>query len=240
MSGPLRNALRAPAPAFAAALAGAAVAVAVFPLGLNPFGPVKLLITMACAACASVAVAIDSRSRARLAKVARSQLGVTVAIFSAIAILSFAVSSDVRLALVGAYPGFVGLAALCAWIAFSLAAAASPAEDARRLVGRGMTLALCVAGTYAVLQRLGLDPFPASAAFDSGRSASVLGNASNLGAYIALALPLVGDSALNDESRSWRAIAWFGGTLGVASAGVSGSRGAWLGVVFGLCAWFAL
>jgi len=239
MSVPRRNALRAPGPALTAALAGAAVALAVFPPGLNPFGPVKLLVTMVCAAFASSGLALDSRSRARLANSARSPVGAAVTFLCVVSIASFAFSSDVRLALVGAYPGYVGLAAACAWIAFSLAAAASSVADARRLVGRGMTVALCVAGAYAVLQRLGLDPLPASAAFDSGRSASVLGNAANLGAYVALALPLVGDRVLGDESKRWRTIAWFGVVLGASSGGFSGSRGAWLGVVFGLCTWFA-
>jgi len=234
------DARRAPGTALAAALAGTSVALAVFPPGLNPFGPVKLAVTLAIAAFACATLALDAGARSRLRVAARSPLGAAAAALGVIAVLSLAVSGDVRLALVGAYPGYTGLVAAAAWVAFALVAAASPAGDVRRLVGRGMAVALCAAGTYAVLQRVGLDPMPASAAFDPGRSASLLGNAANLGAFVSLALPLAGDRALAESSRVWRAVAWCGIVLGAAAAGVSGSRGAWLGVVFGLCAWFGL
>lgn len=240
MSRPRSNALRAPGPAFAAALAVGGVAVAVFPPGLNPFGPVKLVVTMTIATLACVSLAFDADARARLHGVLRSPLALSSVALGAVSVLSLVASSDVRLVLTGAYPSYTGFASVCAWAAFGLTTAAAPVADARRLIGRGAVLALFAAGAYALIQRLGFDPMPASAAFDAGRSASFLGNAANLGAYVALSIPLAGDRTLADGSRVWRVAAGAALVLGALAAGFSGSRGALLGVIFGLCAWFAL
>ena len=227
-------------PGVAAALGLCGVALAIYPPGLNPFGPAKLVATMVFASLACVAVALDESAQARVRRAAQSRVVWATGALVLLAVLSLVTAGDVRLAMVGAYPNYTGLLAAFAWVAIAVAAIASDPEDLRRTCGRFGVVTLVLVGVYAALQRLGIDPMPASAAFDSGRAAATLGNASNLGVFLALVLPLAADRALHDTERVWRMSGWLALVLGAAAAGFSGSRGAWIALGVGAAVFAAL
>ncbi len=234
MSDPASSARRGAPTGIVAALAFAGVAVAVFPGGLNPFGPIKLFLTLVLAAAACATVALNAPARNRISQLAGSRIVWALAALAVLSVLSLVTTRDMRLSLLGAYPNYTGLVTIAAWIALGLASAATPRDELRRVLGRGAILSLVVVGIYATAQRFGLDPMPPSAAFDSGRAASTLGNAANLGVFVALALPFAIDRAAVETEPAWRAVAWLGLVLGAAAAGFSGSRGAWAAIALGL------
>lgn len=239
MSAQSPDARRAPRSALVASLAIGGVALALFPPGLNPFGPAKFAVTCALAALACMTIALDPVVRMRVMLVSRTRIAATLAVLAVLAVLSLLTATDTRRAIIGAYPSYTGLLTIFGWMAIAACVAGVAPDDARRFSGRGAVIALCGVGLYALLQRLGLDPLPAIAAFDSGRAASTLGNAVNLGAYVALALPLAADRILAEEARPWRLASGVALVLGAAAAGFSGSRGAWLGIASALLVWVA-
>jgi O-antigen ligase len=195
---------------------------------------VKLFVTLGLAACACAAVAFNPAARSRLRQLTGSRIVWALGALMVLSVLALVTTRDMRLSILGAYPNYTGLTTIAAWIMLGLAATATPRDELRQTLGRGVALSLVAVGLYAASQRFGFDPMPASAAFDSGRAASTLGNAANLGVFIALALPLAMDRALAEQHRAWRLLGWAALVLGAAAAGFSGSRGAWAGLGVGM------
>jgi len=109
---------------------------------------------------------------------------------------------------------------------------ATPAE-ARRLLAAPV-LGAAVAATYATLQLLGMDPIPwvRTASFEGAvRPFATLSHPNFLGAYLAMAFPLVALFAARAASRrQWLATCGFIliGLLSLLAIATSLSRGAWL------------
>jgi tetratricopeptide (TPR) repeat protein len=89
---------------------------------------------------------------------------------------------------------------------------------------------------YALLQYFGVDPVPSLLEFTVRRVRSTLGNASNLGVFLVLTLPLVIARA-REERNAWRWVSWAAAATGVIVLALSLSRGAWAGAAAGAIVW---
>jgi O-antigen ligase len=105
----------------------------------------------------------------------------------------------------------------------------------KRLAG-AVSLAAGAAAGYALLQALGLDPLPWSriATFaGSERVFGTLGHPNLLGAYLAMALPLVVWLGQRVRGRAWGATLGAVAALGVGATVATLSRAAWAGLAAG-------
>ncbi|MDO9175366.1 MAG: O-antigen ligase family protein, partial [Actinomycetota bacterium] len=123
-------------------------------------------------------------------------------------------------------------AALIGFGAFAVA----DGDNAWKTLGRVGVVTLLVVAAYALLQFAGIDPVPYEREFLVRRVRSTLGNASNLGVFLCLALPLVVARA-RAERGAWRWLAWASAAAGAVTLVWSLSRGAWLGAIAGGLAW---
>lgn len=89
------------------------------------------------------------------------------------------------------------------------------------------TIAVCA---YGILQSLGLDPLKTDPVFSISRIRSTLGNASTLGAYLALSLPFIAAARLKAPAPKAKIVISASLLLGLAALALTQSRGAWLGV----------
>ena len=213
----------------------ALVPLAASPWGYNPFGPAKLLLTFVTATLACAWIAVDAAGRSRVGELAGRPLVLAASAALAAAILSLVTTADVRVALVGAYPGYVGIVAGIAWLTVGMASAAMDWRAARTAIGRAAAVAILPVATVAVLQAIGVDPLGVT----GERVGSLLGNASNLGVWVAIVAPLIAETA-GRERGPWRAVAWTAlGAVGITST-LAASRGGWLGLALALGIWLAL
>jgi O-antigen ligase/Flp pilus assembly protein TadD len=103
-----------------------------------------------------------------------------------------------------------------------------PADRRRLLIAVG-AVSIPI-GSYAIAQRLGVDPFDWSAGA-LVRPVSTVGNASFLGAFMAVALvAVVGRVVLERAARWWWAVA----VLDLVVLVLTGARGAWIGAAIAL------
>lgn len=213
------------------ALALAGVPLAMWPLGHSPFGPVKLAVTLIAAALVAAGLAVSPDAAARVRSAIRSPLVWALGAYVGLALLSLVTAVDVRAAVLGTYPAYTGLVSLAAWLVVGAGAVSLGPGRARVLVGRAACVAVAGVSAYALAQLLGLDPLGVPEGIDAERVRSTLGNASNLGAYLVLALPLVADRVLAEDARGWRVLSWIALPAGAMTLAATGSRGALAAIV---------
>ena len=227
-----------------AGVVGAAVLVplTMLPGGQNAFGPPKVLALTLSSVLIALGFAFDpSRLELVLRRAARSRVGLSAGAFLLVVVLSLVTSVDRVHSVLGSYPEYQGIATLLCW-ALVLLGAASVAPDGRmsRFLLRAITLGLLLVSVYAVLQRLGLDPYSMPRGATVLRVRSVLGNSSNLGVYLLLTLPVALHRwRVERDSIPWRAVSLAAVTVGFLALIWTASRGAWLGFAAGAAA-FAL
>jgi len=214
------------------------VAVTMLPGAYNPFGPAKavaLLLGCTCVA-AGLLLAPDLATRALRRSLAQRGAWAGWALI-AVTMLATFTSLDPSQSLVGHYPEYQGLLLLLAsaLVGFGVYALAET-ERAWRLFGRAAVVATFVVAGYAALQFAGADPVAYERIFVVRRVRSTLGNASNLGVWLCLALPMLVARA-RAEKGPWRWASLLAVAFGAIVLAWSLSRGAWLGALAGTCAW---
>jgi O-antigen ligase/tetratricopeptide (TPR) repeat protein len=160
----------------------------------------------------------------------RDVLALGVLLFLGSAVASSVFSMSRLTSLVGTADSFAGLPTVvaCAGLFFATRALCRTPEAARWLLAAPV-LGAAVAAAYAVLQWLGLDPMPwaGMASFGgSSRPFSTLSHPNFLGAYLAMALPLVVVLGLRAPGLARVPLA-LTGVLCVVAVTVSLSRAAW-------------
>lgn len=228
----------APAPARAwwsdaALLAAAGVPLTISFWGYSPYGPPKAAVLMALAAVVCVAISRDRPATARLTSaLARSRLAWALGALLALAGLAALTSPEPDQSLLGTYPDFRGLVTLTALAAVAAAGAAAGLPLLRRLA-RFAAVATLGAAAFGALQATGLVAGSGVGRDDFVRVTSTLGNASNFGVFLAVALPVLLLGALRDASRTWRVVSAAAAVAASAMLVLCGSRGAWLGAMAG-------
>jgi len=104
--------------------------------------------------------------------------------------------------------------------------------DRRRLLLRAVAAVSVPIAVYAVLQRVGVDPFVANPT-RLLRPVSTVGNAAFLGAFLAVALVASFGLAISEPGRR-RFVWWAIAMLDTVALLLTASRGAWLGALVGL------
>ena len=221
-----------------------AVPLAVDPLGYNPFGPAKALLLGIAAALVLVGLLLDPIGRVEPDSKVALSLGIAAAAYVGITALSVITSVDPLRSIVGSYPEYQGLVSLTLYVVVAAGVAKVMLADDRSatLLTRTASLVLLAVGAYAVLQRIGIDPLlngVAAPVEEATSLRSTLGNASNLGVYLTVALPLAVFAIRRDRSLPWRVVAGAAGAVGLISVAWTGSRGAWLGVAVAAVVWGA-
>ncbi|MDO8964172.1 MAG: O-antigen ligase family protein [Coriobacteriia bacterium] len=214
------------------------VALAIAPGGYNPFGPVKAAVLLLACALAAAGLALDpDRTLGALERLRRRWVAWTGFALVFVAALATATSIDPAQSLIGHYPEYQGLLLLAASALIGFGAFVL-ADDERSwtLVGRAMTCAVLVVSIYALFQAAGLDPVAYQRELVVRRVLGTLGNASNLGVFLVMALPLI-VSRVRTESGAWRVAGWAGLAGGVAALALSLSRGAWAGALAAAVVW---
>lgn len=217
----------------------AGVALAMDPWSFNPFGPVKLACTLGAAALGCFGVALSATARLRIGQVSVEPSARFISIVLGLAVISLLTAVDRRAAILGRYPGYIGLVALACWVALTATAAGIDPQKLRSIAGRSLTIAVVVSGLYAITQRAGADPMIYRAGIDLDRVRSTLGNASDLAAFLAVALPAVADRVVRDRG-AWRGAAGVAAVLAAVSLAWTGSRGGMLAAGVGLGVWLVL
>lgn len=135
----------------------------------------------------------------------------------------------------GPYRNLGAVAWLLWWAAFALGAS-SAGTPTRERVLESLFAATGATGAIAVVQRVGVDPFGIQSSLDRSRAWGTFGNASLLGAFGALVLPIA-IARLHDRavgSGRWRAWPTIGAAGAAVSLATAGSRGALVGAIAGL------
>lgn len=214
-------------------------AVAMLPGGYNPFGPAKALVLLGASTLVAAGLAISPALAVRAAKRIEFARGAWAALaLLGVAALASAMSIAPLQSLTGLYPEYQGLLLLLSSGIAGFGAFAVAEEDgAWRLIGRGAVVALLAVAAYALLQFAGVDPVSYQREFVLRRVRSTLGNASNLGVFVCLALPLAIAHARGSERGAWRMLARVSVAAGALVLALSLSRGAWVGALAGTIAW---
>jgi O-antigen ligase len=222
-------------------LGGIGVCLAIAPGGYNPFGPVKALVLLIAAAVVTAGLALDRESLSSGIERTRKQPVAWVAsAFVLIALLATWTSIDRSQSAFGHYPEYQGLALLL--LAVLIGFGAYVLADDRRLwkyVGRAALVALLIVSAYGIAQYLGWDPVPSLLQFVVRRVRSTPGNASNLGVWLVMALPLA-VARVRAERGVWKWLAWAAVAAGVVTLALSLSRGAWIGAGLAIVTWLAV
>jgi O-antigen ligase len=189
-------------------------------------------------------LAVDPRRLAGLARGVRSSWSLWAwATLGGLALLSTLTSVAAEQSIVGGYAEYDGLVRLLLASSVGVGAAALVSEDETRgllFIARAVTAGLVVITAYALLQHFGIDFVAYAPGFDVSRVRSTLGNASNLGVYLLIALPLAGYGLAVDRRRPWRILAGVALAAGGTALVLTGSRGAWAGAAVAAFAWLAL
>jgi O-antigen ligase len=214
------------------------VAVAMAPGAYNPFGPVKAFVLLLAAALVAAGLA----GRPDLLRDAWAAARKLPAVWASAALLLIAAlatitSVDPWQSLIGHYPEYRGLLLLFVAAAIGVGAFASArAPSAWRVLGLAAALAVLVVSAYALLQYVGVDPVPSLLEFTVRRVRSTLGNASNLGVFLVMTLPIVIARA-REERAAWRWVSWVAAGAGTIVLALTLSRGAWAGAGAGAIVW---
>jgi O-antigen ligase len=215
----------------------ALVPVAMFPGAYNPFGVPKAFVLAAAATLATVGMLWERRLRPvwpgdRIHRLAVSAL---VAL-PVLALAATVFSIDRSQSLTGHYPDYQGLLSLLAYGVLALAAASMLREPSGpRRFASWLAMATLAVAAYGVLQILGLDPvqYRAAGLVEGARVRSTLGNASNLGVWLVLVIPLLGWLGLTEKHRARRWV-WLSTLAGAfVLLAYTLSRAAWVGIVIG-------
>ena len=217
----------------------AAVPLAFNPLGYNWFGPAKAAVLTMAVFLVVLGLSIDSTAVASAGGILRrSRVVYPLVVIAVLACASIAVNQAKVQSLLGMHPEYQGallwLGAVI--IGFGALAAGRPGT---RVFSRAVTVAALVSGSAALGQMVGIGPLSRLTAAAEDRIGSTLGNASNLGVYLVLAVPIAVWVARRDQSRSWRWTGWLAIAVGTAAIAMSMSRGAWLGAIAGAAVWIA-
>lgn len=220
-------------------LGGLGVCLAMQPTSFNPFGPIKALSVAVGVTLALLGLALDpARTTRGVARLGRVRASLAVPAFLLVGVLATITSLDAEQSIVGHYPEYQGFLLVVAAALIGLGAAVL-ADDAAAWI----RLKRCAALVTAVISAIALlQVFGAGSArgVDLSRAASTTGNASNLGVFLCLALPLALAAARSERAPAWRVAAWAGFGLGVVVLGLTLSRGAWLGAGVAVMAWLLL
>lgn len=228
--------------------AGIGIALAVplvsSPLGFNPFGPPKALALALAALCAAFGLLLSPPPRPTWTRPLGLSLAGSLAAYLGVTALSVATSVDPLRSLTGSYPEYQGLAALVCYAIVGCAAARLWSADpaARTALPRAVTVVAVVVAAYAVAQRFGIDPLLGGVQAPVEELASVrstLGNASNLGVYLVVVLPLAAWVLRRPGSVAWRVVGSLTLVLGTLALAWTNSRGAWLGAGTAAVVWLA-
>lgn len=174
-------------------------------------------------------------------RLTREPVALGVLLFSGSALVSTLTSLSPWSSLIGHPESPAGLPVLLAGtvLFFATRALCATPGEAHRLLAAPV-LGAAVAATYATLQLLGWDPIPwvRTASFEGAvRPFSTLSHPNFLGAYLAMAAPLVALFALRAAARrQWLATGGFTliGLLSLLAIATSLSRGAWLALAAAL------
>lgn len=123
---------------------------------------------------------------------------------------------------------------LIAWLTFAgafwLGATAGSGAGSADRVAFAAAAASIPVSLYAILQAAGVDPIAWREGIDLSRARSTLGNASFLGGYLVLVLPVAARLALDaDRETPIRLLNGGAALLGLAALLATQTRGAWLG-----------
>jgi len=220
--------------------AAAAIPLAIAPGGYNPFGPLKAaLLAFSCAAVlAGVALEPGAAMRS-LRTVASHKATWFLGGYGLVTLLATVTSLDVRASILGSYPDYQGLLALLMYVVVALGAVVLADGGQRRYFTRALCVATLAVGLYALAQMVGLDPLEYRAGLDLARARSTLGNASNLGLWLVLAMPWV-IHVLIEARGAWRWTAAASAGVGAVALMGTSSRGAWLGALVAIVVWLVV
>jgi len=173
-----------------------------------------------------------------LADARQDPLGAAITLFLLSAAASTMASIRFEASLFGAHGSEAGLKTALATAAVYFTSR-SLSGDPRHLdrVARATAAGLALALLYAVIQLLGLDPFPWTRGATLGglrRIPGTLGHANHLGAFIAMTLPLLAWLATQAPSRGFRLL-WIGlSAVSLPVLAATLSRGAWVACIAGM------
>ncbi len=153
---------------------------------------------------------------------------------------SSAASISPRTSVLGSHASFAGLLTLGSYVVlfFAFRASCPEARHYRAMLPAVAVSAACAA-VYSIVQALRLDPIAWARKQEFMglvRGAGTMGNATFLGGFLAMTLPLVALLAVGAaRRRAWAALgAWLAiAVLGVAGVAVTLARGAWLALAGG-------
>lgn len=211
----------------------ALVPAAMIPSGYNAFGPPKAAALFLSALLVCAGLLLDAeRSKALLRTIRGTRVVWWALVLTGIACLSVITAVEPRQALLGSYPDYRGLVGILAYLVIGAGALSLG------LTGRGTTaviravsLAGAVIGLAALSQRFG--SAGQLETWEMLRVYSTLGNASNLGVFAAVSLPLLIRGALDPGERGWRILHGLSAGLLLLALLWSSSRGAWVGGLAG-------
>ncbi|NTU72410.1 MAG: O-antigen ligase family protein, partial [Coriobacteriia bacterium] len=214
------------------------VAVVIAPGGLSPFGPIKAFVLCLACACVALGFALDpALPVAALSRVISSRGPWAAIVFIDVVALSIITSMDPTQSVLGHYPEYQGFALLFASALVALGAFALADEERTwRVLARAAVVTLLLVAGYGALQLLGLDPVATATEFVVRRVRSTVGNASNLGVLLVLALPFALERVRRDTG-AWRVAAGVSLATGGVTLAYSLSRGAWVAALIGTLAW---
>jgi O-antigen ligase len=213
----------------------AVAVVAAVPLALDPWGAQRAGPLRWAVLVALVPLGLAAACRAGWAVLpAGRRWGALLAVVVLAAALGVAPLSGV----IGGPRRGLGVLAWAVWAgAFALGASLwTPA--ARRAVAAGALAASIAVSGYGLVQVVELDPLTWEAGLDVDRARSTWANASVLGGYLVVIVPLgVALAADGTGSRWWRRLGAAAATLGALTLVATQARGAWLAAVVGLAWW---
>ncbi len=135
----------------------------------------------------------------------------------------------------GQYSRYEGLTSWLGyfWLAFCGYYFLSDKDNLNKLIWL-VPLSLLLVSIYGIVQHFGLDFIRWAQSVDITRSRSTFGNASYLGAYLALFLPIIFSFLFKTQSKETKILAFISFLVGMACLFFTDSRGAWVGLIGGL------
>jgi O-antigen ligase/tetratricopeptide (TPR) repeat protein len=199
-----------------------------------------LLLTALALAALGTAAALGrlGQAAADVRRLGRDPIALGVVLYVVSAVLSTALSISPRTSLYGAHESFTGLLTVVGYtvLFFATRDCCRSGADGRRLLS-AVILASGLTASYAVVQATGTDPIPWQRVSFYGsfvRPFGTLGHANFLGAYLAMAVPVVAVGAWRAARDGQRLSAVVLGAVGILAVGavvLTLSRGAWLALL---------
>ncbi|HVR33192.1 MAG TPA: hypothetical protein VMS74_10860, partial [Acidimicrobiia bacterium] len=201
--------------------------IALLAAAMDPSQLPKWWIAVSAALVGLVTVAFEVARTGQLTLPAKGFLIVS-GLFAIALIASVAVSNEQVRAVIGGYSRWNGAAGYLAYLTLALLAAASTVTDERRRrLGTVILATASIVATYAVLQRVGIDPLPWNNVY-APISPSFLGNPNFASAFLGIPFPLIVARALSVRTTQKR----FGlGALALLFLAGLWTTGSWIGLV---------